>query len=78
MDNATSVIVAGGAGYIGSHRVRMLRGSGFAPLVVDNLAKGDADAVHAAPLRVGDINTIIAQAWQWEQRMAQTAGRSAT
>lgn len=55
MDNATSVIVAGGAGYIGSHMVRMLQGSGFAPVVVDNLATGHADAVHGAPLRVGDI-----------------------
>ncbi len=55
MNHATSVIVAGGAGYIGSHMVRMLRDSGFAPVVVDNLATGHADAVHGAPLRVGDI-----------------------
>ncbi len=55
MNHATSVIVAGGAGYIGSHMVRMLRDSGFAPVVVDNLATGHADAVHGTPLRVGDI-----------------------
>ncbi len=55
MDNATSVIVAGGAGYIGSHMVRMLHDSGYAPVVVDNLATGHADAVHGVPLRVGDI-----------------------
>ena len=55
MDNATSVIVAGGAGYIGSHMVRMLRDSGFAPVVVDNLATGHADSVQGAALRIGDI-----------------------
>lgn len=55
MDNATCVIVAGGAGYIGSHMVRMLKDNGFSPVVVDNLATGHADAVHGAPLRVGDI-----------------------
>lgn len=55
MDNATCVIVAGGAGYIGSHMVRMLRDGGFSPVVVDNLSTGHADAVQGAPLRVGDI-----------------------
>jgi len=28
--------------------------------------------------RFADLDTIIAHAWQWEQRMAQTAGRTAT
>ncbi|MDB5861682.1 MAG: galE [Ramlibacter sp.] len=49
------VIVAGGAGYIGSHMVRMLLEHGYEPVVVDNLATGHADAVGGAALKVGDI-----------------------
>lgn len=50
------VIVAGGAGYIGSHMVRMLLDSGRRAVVVDNLATGHADAVApGAVLRIGDI-----------------------
>ena len=55
MDKAPSVVVAGGAGYIGSHMVRMLRDTGWRPIVVDNLATGHADAVEGATLEVGDI-----------------------
>ncbi len=55
MYNESTVIVAGGAGYIGSHMVRMLQDSGFSPVVVDNLATGHADSVQGAALRVGDI-----------------------
>lgn len=55
MNSLPSVVVAGGAGYIGSHMVRMLRESGYQPVVVDNLATGHADAVGDAPLHRGDI-----------------------
>lgn len=55
MNTLPSVVVAGGAGYIGSHMVRMLREQGLHPVVVDNLATGHADAVAGATLRVGDI-----------------------
>jgi UDP-glucose-4-epimerase GalE len=50
-----SVVVAGGAGYIGSHMVRMLQESGFQPVVVDNLATGHAEAARDAIFRQGDI-----------------------
>src|SRR6476661_2118996 len=51
-----SVIVAGGAGYIGSHMVRMLAESGYHPVVVDNMATGHADSVvSGATLEAGDI-----------------------
>jgi UDP-glucose 4-epimerase len=51
-----SVIVAGGAGYIGSHMVRMLAESGYHPVVVDNMATGHADSVvEGATLASGDI-----------------------
>ncbi|TFZ08167.1 UDP-glucose 4-epimerase GalE [Ramlibacter humi] len=55
MDPTPTVIVAGGAGYIGSHMVRMLRENGFRPVAVDNLATGHRDAVRGDELRVGDI-----------------------
>ena len=55
MSSVPSVVVAGGAGYIGSHMVRMLSESGWHPVVVDNLATGHADAAAGATLCQGDI-----------------------
>lgn len=55
MDQSPTVIVAGGAGYIGSHMVRMLRENGFRPVVVDNLATGHRDSVGGEILELGDI-----------------------
>jgi UDP-glucose 4-epimerase len=55
MDTPTSVVVAGGTGYIGSHMVRMLRENGFRPVVVDNLATGHAESVNESELRRGEI-----------------------
>ncbi|HYF20916.1 MAG TPA: UDP-glucose 4-epimerase GalE [Ramlibacter sp.] len=55
MTSTPTVIVAGGAGYIGSHMVRMLRENGFRPIVVDNLATGHREAVRPDELQVGDI-----------------------
>jgi UDP-glucose-4-epimerase GalE len=49
------VLVAGGAGYIGSHMARMLLESGFHAAVVDNLATGHEQAVCEATFRRGDI-----------------------
>ena len=50
-----SVLVTGGAGYIGSHTVRALRDGGQDVVVLDSLELGRADAVIDAPLVVGDI-----------------------
>ena len=50
-----SVLVTGGAGYIGSHTVRSLRATGRSVVVLDSLELGDAGAVIDAPLVVGDI-----------------------
>jgi len=49
------VLVVGGAGYIGSHMVRMLLDRGHAPVVFDNLSTGHADAVPAGMLVRGDL-----------------------
>lgn len=50
-----TVLVTGGAGYIGSHTVRALRAAGRDVVVLDSLEFGNAHAVIDAPLVVGDI-----------------------
>jgi UDP-glucose-4-epimerase GalE len=50
-----TVLVTGGAGYIGSHTVRRLRELGREVVVLDTLEFGRADAVLDAELVVGDI-----------------------
>ena len=51
-----SVLVLGGAGYIGSHAVDQLISQGFEVIVVDNLGTGHRDAVHKdAQFYEGDI-----------------------
>lgn len=53
----TSVLVTGGAGYIGSHTVKALRATGAEVVVYDNLAAGHRDATrHATAVVVGDIH----------------------
>jgi UDP-glucose-4-epimerase GalE len=47
------ILVTGGAGYIGSHTVRLLAGLGHAPIVLDTLERGHRDAVDGARLIVG-------------------------
>jgi UDP-glucose 4-epimerase len=50
-----SVLVTGGAGYIGSHVVRQLGEAGEAVIVLDNLGRGFRQAVTAGELIVGDV-----------------------
>src|SRR5262245_63695703 len=50
-----TVLVTGGAGYIGSHTVRALRDGGTDVVVLDSMEYGHAEAVIDAPLVVGDI-----------------------
>lgn len=50
-----NVLVVGGAGYIGSHMVRMLDRNGHDVTVLDNLSTGFAPAVTAGELVVGDM-----------------------
>jgi len=50
-----SVLVTGGAGYIGSHVVQQLVARGERVVVVDNLSTGFRDAVRGAELVVGNV-----------------------
>ncbi|MBN1940134.1 MAG: UDP-glucose 4-epimerase GalE [Candidatus Aminicenantes bacterium] len=50
------VLVAGGAGYIGSHTVKELLRSGFEPVVFDNLSSGHREAAGRAEFILGDLN----------------------
>lgn len=50
-----SILVTGGAGYIGSHVVQQLGKAGEPVVVIDNLSTGFADAVTHGELIVGDI-----------------------
>jgi len=52
----TTVLVTGGAGYIGSHAVLALQDAGYRPVVIDNLSTGFRFAVPGdVPLYEGDI-----------------------
>jgi UDP-glucose-4-epimerase GalE len=55
-----SVLVTGGAGYIGSHTVKALRAAGQDVVIYDNLSAGHQAAATAAgaPLEVGDIKDV--------------------
>jgi UDP-glucose 4-epimerase len=50
-----SILVTGGAGYIGSHTVQQLLAAGEKVVVLDNLSTGFEQAVIGAPLVVGDV-----------------------
>jgi len=50
-----SVLVVGGAGYIGSHMLKMLAGAGYATTVFDNLSLGHRDAVLSGEFLQGDL-----------------------
>jgi UDP-arabinose 4-epimerase len=50
-----SVLVTGGAGYIGSHACKTLARAGYQPIVFDNLSRGHREAVRWGPLIEGDL-----------------------
>lgn len=50
-----TVLVTGGAGYIGSHACKVLRAAGFVPVTYDNLCTGWRDAVRFGPFEEGDL-----------------------
>jgi len=52
---SATVVVTGGAGFIGSHVCKTLAHAGMAVIAVDNLSTGHADAVRWGPLAQLDI-----------------------
>ncbi len=50
-----TILITGGAGYIGSHTCKLLASAGHLPVAFDNLSNGHADAVRWGPLQTGDI-----------------------
>jgi UDP-arabinose 4-epimerase len=51
----TPVLVAGGAGYIGSHTAKALKTAGMEPVVLDNLITGNRFALRFGPFVEGSI-----------------------
>jgi UDP-arabinose 4-epimerase len=50
-----SILVTGGAGYVGSHACKALAGAGYRPVVYDNLSRGHREAVRWGALVEGDL-----------------------
>ena len=60
--NRATILVTGGAGYIGSHVALQLRGRGERVVVMDDLSRGFRQAVLDTPLligKVGDRDTVL-------------------
>ena len=53
-----NVLVAGGAGYIGSHTVKRLKEAGHSPVIYDNLSRGHRSVVDIlkVPAVAADLN----------------------
>ena len=56
----STVLVTGGAGYIGSHAAKALRAAGYEVVIYDNLSAGHREAVGGSALITGDIGDVAA------------------
>ena len=50
-----TILVTGGAGYVGSHACKALARAGYRPVVYDSLVRGHAEAVRWGPLVQADL-----------------------
>lgn len=50
-----TILVTGGAGYVGAHAAKVLSDAGFTPVVFDNLSTGHRSFVRWGPFVLGDI-----------------------
>jgi len=55
MSGAETILVTGGAGYVGSHACKSLAAAGYLPVTFDDLSRGHEEAVRWGPLERGDI-----------------------
>jgi UDP-glucose-4-epimerase GalE len=55
LENASRVLVVGGAGYVGCHAARALRRNGYEAIVYDNLSRGHRFLAEGFELIVADI-----------------------
>ena len=62
-----AVLVAGGAGYIGSHVCKALKASGYTPVTLDNFASGKEHFVKFGPL----VRACVSDAEAVSQAVAQ-------
>ena len=53
-----TVLVTGGAGYVGSHACKALAAHGYLPVTYDNLSQGHRWAVKWGPLEEGDLTDL--------------------
>ncbi len=53
------VLIVGGAGYIGSHMVKLLLDAGHDVIILDNLESGHTDAVLGGTLVRGDVADVV-------------------
>ncbi len=67
-----SVLVTGGAGYVGSHACKALHAAGYKPICYDNLCRGHADAARWGPLVTGDLLDTAALDAVFEQYRPET------
>jgi len=65
--SAGTILVTGGAGYVGSHACKLLAARGYRPVVVDNLSRGHRWAVKWGPLEEGDVRDRDFLAGQFEK-----------
>jgi UDP-glucose-4-epimerase GalE len=56
--SVTTVLVTGGAGYIGSHAAKALRAAGYDVVIYDNLSAGHREAARGSPIVEGDIGDV--------------------
>lgn len=56
----TTILVTGGAGYIGSHAVLALKQAGYEVIVLDNLSNGHRELVEVLQVKliVGDMSDV--------------------
>lgn len=59
MSHRATILVTGGAGYVGSHACKALAAANYQPVTYDNLSTGHEWAVRWGPLEVGDLADAV-------------------